>query len=469
MALFRRSNLLVKRDCRARNGDLSCHASASDFEQTMNGDQLVVDSPSSLYYPRPVTQPSLFAAVQWTVTRLTARIRKTIEDDSALQDLWVRGEISNLSRPASGHIYFTLKDSGASLRAVMWKLNAAKMKLPLRDGMEVEAHGNVGVYEVGGQYQLYADLIRPVGEGALYAEFLRLKSLLESEGLFEADRKRPIPQLPRRIGIVTSATGAALRDMLNTLRRRLPLAEVILAPSPVQGVDAPPAIVSALARLNRLVPRPDVILVARGGGSIEDLWAFNDERVVRAIAASESPVISGVGHETDFTLADFAADLRAPTPTAAAELAASVTLFDLASAMSDFGQRMVIALTDLIQQNRIELSNLESRLRFHSPARQLQSERQRVDELTRRATTVQAHRLELEASGLGGLGKRLEALNPFQVLARGYAVVTKTDGSLIRNVKQAKADESIQVRVSDGTFEAQITKANSQQPIANSQ
>ena len=406
-----------------------------------------------------MTQPSLFASVQWTVTRLTAHIRKTLEEDPALQDLWVRGEISNLSRPASGHIYFTLKDAGASLRAVMWKLNAAKMKLPLRDGMEVEAHGSIGVYEVGGQYQLYADILRPVGEGALYAEFLRLKALLESEGLFDPDRKRPIPDFPRRIGIVTSATGAALRDMLNTLRRRLPLADVILAPSPVQGVDAPPALVSALERLNRLDPRPDVILVARGGGSIEDLWAFNDERVVRAVADSKSPIISGVGHETDFTLTDFAADLRAPTPTAAAELATSITLFDLASAMSGLGQRMEVSLANIIQQNRIELSNIESRLRFHSPARQLQSERQRMDELSRRATSAQSHRLALATSGLSGLGKRLDALSPFQVLARGYAVVTKTDGSLIRNVKQTKAGESIQIRVSDGEFGAQITKS----------
>ena len=408
-----------------------------------------------------MTQPSLFTAVQWTVTRLTAHIRKTLESDPVLQDVWVRGEISNLSRPASGHIYFTLKDSGASLRSVMWKLNAAKMKLPLRDGMEVEAHGAIGVYEVGGQYQLYADILRPVGEGALYAEFLRLKALLEAEGLFDADRKRPIPDFPRRIGIVTSATGAALRDMLNTLRRRLPLADVILAPSPVQGVDAPPALVSALERLNRLDPRPDVILVARGGGSIEDLWAFNDERVVRAVASSQSPVISGVGHETDFTLTDFAADLRAPTPTAAAELATSVTLFDLASNMSDLGQRIDIALTNQIQQGRIELSNIESRLRFHSPSRQLQSERQRLDELSRRAMSAQSHRLALEASGLDGLGKRLEALSPYQVLARGYAVVTKTDGSLVRHINQAQPDESIQIRVSDGQFDAKVANRKS--------
>jgi exodeoxyribonuclease VII large subunit len=389
------------------------------------------------------------------VTRLTQHLRQVIESDPALQDVWVRGELSNFSRPASGHLYFTLKDAGASLRGVMWKTEAAKMKLPLRDGMEVEAHGRLGVYEVAGQYQLYADLLRPVGEGALYAEFLRLKSMLEAEGLFDPSHKRGLPQLPRRIGIVTSATGAALRDMLNTLRRRLPLAEVILAPSPVQGADAPPALVKAIQLLNYQLP--DVILIARGGGSIEDLWAFNDERVVRAVAASDVPIISGVGHETDFTLTDFAADLRAPTPTAAAELATPVTLFDLASAMSTFGQRMGQAVINLIETGRIELSNIESRLRFVSPSRRLQSERQRVDELSRRGNSAQAHRLALEASGLEGLGKRLVALNPFEVLARGYAVVTRqTDGSLIRSVDQAGAGEDIQVRVSDGQFDARI-------------
>lgn len=400
-----------------------------------------------------VTQPTLFASVQWTVTRLTAHIRQTLESEPALQDVWVRGELSNLSRPASGHLYFTLKDAGASLRSVMWKVNAARLKFPARDGMEVEVHGRIGVYEVSGQYQLYADMIRPVGEGALYAEFLRLKSMLEAEGLFDPARKREIPQLPKHIGIVTSATGAALRDMLNTLRRRLPIADVTLAPSPVQGADAPPALTAALQALNRI--HPDVILIARGGGSIEDLWAFNDERVVRAVAASEAPVISGVGHETDFTLTDFASDLRAPTPTAAAELATAVTLFDLASAMSDLGERAKMAMAGRLEGGRIELSNLESRLRFYSPARRLQSERQRADEWNRRLTAAPAHRLALEAEKVAGLGKRLVALSPFEVLARGYAVVTRqADGNLIRSVGQANEQEVIKVRVSDGTFDA---------------
>ena len=404
-----------------------------------------------------MTQPTLFASVQWTVTRLTAHLRQVIEADPALQDVWVRGELSNVSRPASGHLYFTLKDAGASLRGVMWKLNATRLKLPLRDGMEVEAHGKIDIYEIGGQYQLYADALRPVGEGALYAEFLRLKSMLEAEGLFDSARKREIPHLPKRIGIVTSATGAALRDMLNTLRRRLPLADVILAPSPVQGADAPPALVAALQNLNRL--KPDTILIARGGGSIEDLWAFNDERVVRAVAASESPVISGVGHETDFTLTDFASDLRAPTPTAAAELATPVTLYDLASAMSDLGQRAEMALANLIQNNRVALASVESRLKFYSPARRLQSERQRADEWSRRLVAASAHRLALEAEKVAGLGKRLVALSPFEVLARGYAVVTRSaDGSLIRSVGQVKENEVIEVRVSDGQFGAVVKR-----------
>ncbi len=404
-----------------------------------------------------MTQPTLFASVQWTVTRLTAHLRQVIEADPALQDVWVCGELSNISRPASGHLYFTLKDAGASLRGVMWKVNASRLKLPLRDGMEVEAHGRIGLYEIGGQYQLYADVLRPVGEGALYAEFLRLKSMLEAEGLFDPARKRPIPQLPRRIGIVTSATGAALRDMLNTLRRRLPIADVVLVPSPVQGADAPPALVAALQNLNRI--HPDVILVARGGGSIEDLWAFNDERVVRAIAASESPVISGVGHETDFTLTDFASDLRAPTPTAAAELATPVTLYDLASEMSNLKQRTDMAIMELIERGRNELSNLESRLKFYSPARRLQSERQRADEWSRRLVAASAHRLALEAEKMAGLGKRLVALSPFEVLARGYAVVTRpADGSLIRSVGQAKENDVIEVRVSDGQFGAVVNR-----------
>ena len=400
----------------------------------------------------PPMQPTLFPqnTQQWTVSKLTFFIRRLLEENEILQDVWVQGEISNLSRPASGHVYFTLKDSSAALRCVMWKTSAARLSMPLQDGKAVEVHGKIGVYEVSGQYQLYVDQIRPVGEGALYQEFMRLKAMLEAEGLFAPERKRLIPMFPQKIGIVTSATGAALRDMLNTLRRRLPLVEVILAPSPVQGVEAPPALVKALQSL--ALQSPDVILLARGGGSIEDLWAFNDERVVRAVAMSSVPVICGVGHETDFTLCDFAADLRAPTPTAAAELATQITMIDLRASLQNYRTRTLSATLKLLAEQKTSLSSLVSQLRYVSPDRRIQSERQRVDELTRRAHSSLLHHVQLQSTHIRGIQRRLEALNPNAVLARGYAVVTrKDDGSVVSRV--AQASHKMKVRVSDGEFE----------------
>ncbi len=395
-------------------------------------------------------QPTLFSTQQWTVSKLTFFIRRLLEENEILQDVWVQGEISNLSRPASGHVYFTLKDSSAALRCVMWKTSAARLGIPLQDGKAVEVHGKIGVYEVSGQYQLYVDQIRPIGEGALYQEFMRLKAMLEAEGLFAPERKRLIPMFPRKIGIVTSATGAALRDMLNTLRRRLPLVEVILAPSPVQGMEAPPALVKALHSL--VLQSPDVILLARGGGSIEDLWAFNDERVVRAVAMSTVPVICGVGHETDFTLCDFAADLRAPTPTAAAELATQITMIDLRAALQNYRTRILSATLKYLAEEKTSLSSIASQLRYVSPDRRIQSERQRVDELTRRSYSSLFHHVQLQSAHVGGMQRRLEALNPNAVLARGYAVLTrKDDGSVISRVEQAS--EEMKVRVSDGEFD----------------
>ena len=397
-------------------------------------------------------QPSLFPSVPqtFTVSKLTFQIRKLLEENEILQDVWVQGEISNLSRPASGHIYFTLKDANAALKCVMWKTSAVRLNLPLRDGMEVEVHGKIGVYEPQGQYQLYADQIRPVGEGALYQEFMRLKAQLEAEGLFDADRKQLIPELPRKIGIVTSATGAALRDMLNTLRRRLPLVEVLLAPSPVQGTEAPPALANAIQSL--IHQQPDVIIIARGGGSIEDLWAFNDERLVRAMAESKIPIISGVGHETDFTLCDFAADLRAPTPTAAAELATPITIQDLSATVSNYQLQITSLMLDVISNNRTSLTTLTSQLRYLSPTRLIQSEMQHMDEYTRRMATAMAQRIKIQIKHLEGTQKRLEALSPLGVLARGYAVVTrKDDDSVVSRV--AQATDEMKIRVSDGEFE----------------
>ncbi|GJQ34621.1 MAG: exodeoxyribonuclease 7 large subunit [Anaerolineaceae bacterium] len=396
-------------------------------------------------------QPALFTEML-TVSQLTLRIRRLLEDNPELQDVWVTGEISNLSRPASGHIYFTLKDKNASLRCVMWKTDAARTRPTLQDGAAVEAHGKIAVYEPQGQYQLITNLIRPKGEGALFQEFLRLKAQLEAEGLFDLERKRPIPELPRKIGIVTSATGAALRDILNTLRRRLPLAEVILAPAPVQGLDAPPALVSALQ--SPTLQSSDVILLARGGGSIEDLWAFNDERVVRAVAASKAPVICGVGHETDFTLCDFAADLRAPTPTAAAELATQTTLDDLQFQITNFQTRLTDLISNLHADHRTFLLALTARLRFVSPERRIQSEIQHLDGLSRRILSALTHRIRLQVSRVDGISKRLSALNPEGILSRGYAIITrKDDGKVVATVSDAKGE--MNVRVSDGKFEVE--------------
>ncbi len=394
----------------------------------------------------------------WTVTDLTRYLRRLLEDDEALRDLWVEGEVSNLSRPSSGHLYFTLKDAGAALRCVMWRRDVARLRPNLHDGMAVVVHGYISIYESGGQYQLYADFVRPLGEGALYQEFLRLKALLEAEGLFDAERKRSLPSLPKRIGVVTSPTGAALRDILNTLRRRFPLAEVILSPSPVQGDEAPPALVEALARLNALEPPPDVILLARGGGSIEDLWAFNDERVVRAVASSAVPVITGVGHETDFTLVDFAADLRAPTPTAAAELATPVTLADLALALQNLTARAETAVQRSLSRRREGLIALNDRMERASPLRRLQVERQRLDELARRGLAAMGHRLELYETRLEGMRERLISLDPMSVLKRGFSVLTRpSDGRVVSRVEQVSAGDVLRARVSDGTFAVRVT------------
>ena len=393
-------------------------------------------------------QPDLFSSTL-TVSQLTVRIRRLLEDNPELQDVWVEGEISNLSRPASGHIYFTLKDKNASLRCVMWKTDSARTRPSLQEGGAVEVHGKIAVYEPQGQYQLIANLIRPKGEGALFQEFLRLKSMLEAEGLFDPERKREIPAFPKTIGIVTSATGAALRDMLNTIRRRQPLARVILAPSPVQGVDAPPALVRAIQDVNK--QDPDVILVARGGGSIEDLWAFNDERVVREVANSNTPIISGVGHETDFTLTDFAADLRAPTPTAAAELATQTTLDDLHFELSTYQARLTDLISSLLADHQVSVSALASRLKYVSPERRIQSEYQHIDELSRRAISALTHRIQLQSARVDGISKRLGALNPAGILERGYAIITRTsDGKVVSQVSQAQGDMT--VRVSDGEF-----------------
>jgi len=411
-----------------------------------------------------MTQLPMFTTPAWSVSELTQYLRDLVEGDDLLQDVWVEGEVSNVSRPTSGHLYFTLKDAGAVLRCVMWRSALATQSISPQVGDAVEVHGYLGIYEVTGNYQLYADRIRPAGIGALYQEFLRLKERLEAEGLFDPARKRPIPRWPETIGIVTSPTGAALRDMLHTLRRRYPLARVVLAPTPVQGDEAPEGILAALADLNRLV-QPDVILLARGGGSIEDLWAFNDERVARAVAASAAPVIAGVGHETDFTIADFAADLRAPTPTAAAELATPDQV-DLRQALAELSRSLAHSFSTFIFDRRRELDHLVNRLSLRTPFTRIRRDRQRLDELSRRVATALRHSLQIQRAHLQGLELRLATLNPLAVLDRGYAIVRHVDGRVVRSVNQVQARDSLLVRVADGEFQAWVEDRGSQEAIA---
>jgi exodeoxyribonuclease VII large subunit len=406
-----------------------------------------------------MSQMALFspqAPVTWSVTDLTRYLRDLLEADKLLQDVWVQGEVSNFSRPASGHLYFTLKDSSASLRCVMWRNAVLRQSFMPRDGDAIEVHGAISVYEAGGQYQLYADVFRPAGEGALYQEFLRLKALLEAEGLFAPERKRPIPSRPTRIGIVTSPTGAALQDILNTLRRRYPLVEVILAPTPVQGVEAPLGIITALRGVVQ-VADPDVIIMARGGGSIEDLWAFNDEQVARAIAASPVPVITGVGHETDFTIADFVADLRAPTPTAAAELA-TPNQADLRLELAELDTRLLQRVQAAQSELRWVLRESQSLLAKNSPLNRIQSSIQRVDELDRRLSIGLIHLLQLARTHLNGLVQHMAALSPQGILLRGFAIVTNQAGQVISQVDQVASGEALDVQVSDGDFGVHVDK-----------
>ena len=390
-----------------------------------------------------------------TVSEITSRIRGLLEHEPLFQDLSVRGEVSNYSRSASGHVYFTLKDTGAQLSCVIWRSVNRTLRFVPRPGDEVIAHGYIGLYEPSGRYQLYVDALRPAGRGSLYQEFERLKARLEAEGLFAAQRKRPLPALPRRIGVVTSPTAAALRDVLHVLGRRYPLATVLLSPTLVQGDAAPPQIVAALAALNAR-DDVDVILVVRGGGALEDLWAFNDERVVRAVAASRLPVISGVGHETDFTLTDFAADVRAPTPSAAAEVV-SPDLAELRDALRQWRVRLEQTMSAHVDTTRARVEQLRRTLAILSPERQLAGQRQQVDDLLARADLAVRHRLTSAGQRCAALTARVEALSPDAVLARGYVIVSRADGGqVITSSRQAEAGTVISLRWHDGERTAHV-------------
>jgi exodeoxyribonuclease VII large subunit len=403
---------------------------------------------------------SLFQTPEiWSVSDLTRYIRQTLESDYRLRDVWVSGEASNVSRPSSGHLYFTLKDEATSLRCVMWRSEVeAQLRLP-REGEALEVFGRISVYEAGGQYQLYAEQIHPAGEGLRHLEFVRLKEKLESEGLFDPARKQPLPERPRVIGVVTSPSGAALQDVLQVLRRRYPLVTILLAPTPVQGDEAPQGIIAALARLERHA-LANVILLVRGGGSAEDLAAFNDEGVVRAVAATSIPLVSGIGHATDLLLTDFAADVYAPTPTAAAELVTpdrAVLIEELkehrARSIKAFAER----LATLKQQRMI----LHARLVRVSPGARILSSRQQLDDQIHRASMGLRHHISLARASTESLALALRAFNPDAVLQRGYALVTRMrDEHLVASVGQVDPGESIRVRLKDGSFEATVRDQN---------
>ena len=396
----------------------------------------------------------------YTITALSTYIRELFEVDFRLQDVWVEGEISNLRQAASGHWYFTLKDSQAQLKCVMWRSSAEQQIMVPRDGDAVLAHGRVSVYEAQGAYQLYADQIRPMGAGNLYQQFEQLKARLDTEGLFDVDRKRPIPAFPRQIGVVTSAGAAAFQDIQNVLRRRFPLAEVILSPTLVQGADAPPQIVAAIERLNQYTD-VDVILICRGGGSIEDLWAFNDEGVARAVAASRIPTISGVGHEIDFTIVDFVSDVRAPTPSAAAEVA-TPNLDDLRLAVRDLNTYLATLVRDA-------LDNVESNLRLSlrelehvSPVNTIRGQRQRIDDWQVRLDNLQKTLITLWRERLSSRTAALHAASPQSILARGYAIVSRSDDKTrIPAAKGIKPGEAITIQFHDDELKARVEDKDS--------
>lgn len=413
--------------------------------------------------PHNAPQLNLFGSSPETMTvaQATRYVKSLLDSDYVLQDLWVEGEVSNFRVTASGHAYFTLKDEQASLRCVMWRSDVQCQDMLPQDGQSVLAHGRVSVYEIAGNYQLYVDHLQLAGMGRLYLEFEALKRRLAEEGLFDPARKRPLPPLPRRLGVVTSPTAAALRDILNVLARRYPLVQVVLSSTLVQGDQAPPQIVAAIQALNDHAD-VDVIIVARGGGSLEDLWAFNDERVARAIAASRVPVISGVGHEIDFTISDFAADVRAPTPSAAAELAVPDQI-ELMAAVH--GQQILLAgmLQRWLDDGRQSLNYLAQGLQRNSPLGHIESLRQHVDELSQASGVRLGHLLALRREQLNGLAGRLVTLGPLATLERGFAIIRHgVTGRAVTSVEQVAPGEPIAVRVQDGEFRARVSETGAE-------
>ncbi|HLI70319.1 MAG TPA: exodeoxyribonuclease VII large subunit [Ktedonobacteraceae bacterium] len=392
----------------------------------------------------------------FSVAQLSRYLKELLEADDLVQDVRVRGEISGCKTYPSGHCYFTLKDAEAQVHCVFFKQARRQSAfLELRDGMAVVAGGRISFYERDGKLQLYVDQVELLGDGALFLRFEQLKRHLEAEGLFDAERKRPLPPVPAVIGIVTSLQAAALRDMLRVLRTRYPLARVVLAPTLVQGAEAPVSIVQALDLLNEH-GEADVVIVARGGGSIEELWAFNEEIVARAIARSRIPVISGVGHETDFTIADFVADVRASTPTAAAT-AAVPNIADWLANVRACEQALATSMDDFLLRCHEELDQANRELARQTPRSQLERLQQQLDDTIETLQTGMQHKLALQNERLRGAALRLHSLSPLLTIARGFSVVRRAaDQRVVTSIQQVQPGDDLDIQVADGRISAQV-------------
>jgi len=391
--------------------------------------------------------------VVYTVGRLNAEARMLLE--SGLPALWVEGEISNFAAPSSGHWYFTLKDRDAQIRCAMFRAANSRVGFRPKDGQQLLLRGRVSLYEPRGDYQMIAELMEDAGEGALRREFERLKARLLAEGLFDAALKRPLPSMPSRIAVVTSPTGAAVRDVLHILARRFPSASVLVIPTPVQGAAATESIVNAIDTASR---RGDceVIILARGGGSIEDLWCFNDERVARAIRRAAVPVVTGVGHEIDFTIADFAADVRAPTPSGAAELVVP-DCRTLLAGLAGIEARLQQLATQWLSRAGERFEALMQRLQRAHPGSRLQQQAQRLDELDLRMRRAWENGFVRAGQRLQLAQRGLDAISPLATLERGYAIVTRADGTVLQDAAEVRAGDEIEARLRRGSLKARVT------------
>ena len=396
----------------------------------------------------------MFEKLTLTVSQLNLYIKDIFNQILVFGDINIKGEISNFKRHTSGHLYMSLKDETGVLRAVMFRSAAVGLDFKPENGMKVIASGRISVYERDGQYQLYINSMKQDGKGDLYAAFEKLKEKLRLEGIFDAAHKKPLPKYPRRVGVVTAPTGAAVRDIINILSRRFPYADIILFPVLVQGGNAAAEISAAIEYFNE-THGADVLIVGRGGGSIEDLWAFNEETVARAIYASEIPIISAVGHETDFTIADFAADMRAPTPSAAAELAVP-SREELETKFDNVKRRIEVCSKRVIENGRLRLRYCAERPAMTSPMNMVDEQRLNLDRIYKSMEDAVLLKAAEKRQALGISASKLEALSPLATVSRGFALAKTSDGALIRSIKQVKAGDNVKIRVSDGEISAEV-------------